>query len=120
MNHQLVATARTERRGYRRSELEEDSEPFPHVGEDFSGSGCSKLRAPGFPIQILDVIGEDDARDSAVVGQGNLERVAFRMTCDRAGNRKAGYHTSFPSLPSQSRSSWRFCGVMRRTSSSSE
>jgi hypothetical protein len=32
----------------------------------------------------------------------------------------AGYHTSFPSLPPQSLSSWRFFGVMRRTRSSSE
>ena len=32
----------------------------------------------------------------------------------------AGYHTSFPRLPPQSLSSWRFFGVIRRTSSSNE
>jgi len=36
------------------------------------------------------------------------------------GNVAASYHTSSPSGPPQSLSSWRFFGVMRRTSSSSE
>ena len=143
------------------SQPEEDSETFSHIGEDFSGRGCGELHAPSVPVQILDVVGQDDACDSAVVGQSHLERIAFRVTRDRAGNRKAGfrvirargqdqcwsattllvaslrverepdkiarirdvaagYHTSFPRLPPQSRWSWRFFGVMRWTSSSSE
>lgn len=143
------------------SQPKEHSESFPHVGEDLNGGGRGEFHAPSVPVQILDVIRQDDACYRAVVGQSNLERIAFRLTGDRARERKArfrvvrarrqdqrrsapallvgslrverqpdkiarirdvaaGYHTSFPSLPPQSLSSWRFFGVMRRTSSSSE
>jgi hypothetical protein len=39
------------------SEPEKYSETFPHVGEDFFGSGCGKLDTPRVPVKILDVIG---------------------------------------------------------------
>ena len=39
------------------SQPEKHSETFPHIGEDFDGSGCRELGAPSVPVQILDMIG---------------------------------------------------------------
>ena len=73
------------------SQPEEHSESFPHVGEDVNGGGRGEFHAPSVPIQILNVIRQDDACYLAVVGQSNLERIAFRVTSDRARDRKARF-----------------------------
>jgi len=39
------------------SQPKKHSETFPYIGEDFHGSGCRELDAPGVPVEILDMIG---------------------------------------------------------------
>ena len=41
------------------------------------------------PIDILDVICQDDARDRGATWQCNLEGVTLHLTCDRTGNSEA-------------------------------
>lgn len=84
-------TASFGHRSFSSSQPEEHSESFPHVGEDLNGGGRGEFHAPSVPIQILDVIRQDDACYLAVVGQSNLERIAFRVTSDRARDRKARF-----------------------------
>ena len=78
------------------SQAEERPKAFPHISEDFDGSGCGEFHAPRVPIQVLDVIGQDGASHFTFLGQSNLERIAFRVTRDRAGNRKARFRVVRP------------------------
>ena len=43
------------------SQREEHSESFPHVGKDLNGGGRGEFHPPSVPIQILNVIRQDDA-----------------------------------------------------------
>ena len=61
-------TASFGHRPFSSSQPEEHSESFPHVGEDLNGGGRGEFHAPSVPIQILDVIRQDDACYLAVVG----------------------------------------------------
>jgi hypothetical protein len=69
--------ARSSTGGEKGSEPEEHSETFSHIGEDFNRSGCGELCAPSVPVQVLDVIGQDDASYLAVLRQSHLERISF-------------------------------------------
>ncbi len=54
----------SEHRGHRlfaSSQPDEHSESFPHVGKDLNGGGRGEFHAPSVPIQIRNVIRQDDA-----------------------------------------------------------
>lgn len=63
---------------------EEHPKPFPNIRENLVGSRCRELDASSIPIQILHVIGEDDARHLVRVRQSDLEGIAFCLTGYRA------------------------------------
>ena len=68
---------------------EEYSESLPHIGEDLNRGRSSELYAPSVPVEILDVVGQDDACYFAIFRKSNFERITFRVTRDRARDRKA-------------------------------
>ena len=58
------------------SQPEKHSETFPHIGEDFDGSGCGELDPSSVPIQILDVVRRTTPVTLASCGEGDFERIA--------------------------------------------
>jgi hypothetical protein len=59
------------------SQPEDDPETFAYIGEDVRGSRRGELHMSSVPVEILDVVGEHNARDPAIVRQRHLERIAL-------------------------------------------
>jgi hypothetical protein len=55
-------------------QAEQGSEALPHFREDFGGHLRLEDYLARLPIEILDVVGEDDANDGAAAREWDLER----------------------------------------------
>ena len=67
------------------------SEPLAHIGNDVGRSPRFERESPRLPIEVLDVIGENDPRDLPARRQRYFERVALHVTGNRACNGKARF-----------------------------
>ena len=65
---------------------EQDAESLAYVGEGFGGRLRFKNDSASLPVEVLDVIGKDNAGDLVARRQRNLEWIPFHVTPDGAGN----------------------------------
>jgi hypothetical protein len=72
-------------------QLQQSADPLPHVGEDVGGSLRLKDDAPSLPVKILQMIRKDHSGDPAPRWESDLERVALRLTGDRARDCEARF-----------------------------
>ena len=72
-------------------QAEQGSEAFPNLREHFRWSLGSEDDLPRLPVEVLHVVGQNDAGDCARVGHRDFERIALHVTRDRASHGQARF-----------------------------